>query len=551
VSRIHHPVRPRALVVASLFASVLAACGGGGSDPVAPSPAPAPLAPPSARWISSAAQSDLGGAADSGIDGVLVAVDPARPASPAAVQPSRVDSTSVRVLGGVVDIAQGSLSDPAPKFVVYDAQVNVGVSQSFALYKLPLDATGTDAPVPQRLSSQVTMCQAVGARFNLVGQSLAGDDALITFAAPDGAGSCAAGGVPMLVRLGMSAGVAALSLPVAANERVTPVGVIHGSAGQIAAVLAWQDGRFVRTDANLSAPTPLPASSVAGVVDAGSVPTAPGIVTRFGIFVKSADGLRRYDKASGRLSAPLLTGQVGEGAQFNEYFDEQALYITRVAANGELDLYRIEDAASPSVLKINTEGPLFPWGFRVLKTQVVYAVAGRSDFNTWRKADGLRANVLDGKRIVLASSLHDRVFHTTTDPSGAETLASSLIDGSGERSLGAAQIVSGALAAQNTAYARALRANAPFSHAVVAVPAAGQSGLDGATVRWVGFADAAADIDAGVLPTNLTLGTTLQAPGIVGDAGLFTVSKTGTPDAYLFVSRRAAGSLARVANGVL
>ena len=549
-SRIHHPVRTRALVVASLFAGTLAACGGG-SDPAAvTAPAPAPAPPSNTRWISSAAQTDLGGAADSGIDGVLLAVDPARPVSPAAVLPSRVDSTAVRVLGGVVDTTRGSLSDPAPRFVVYDAQVNAGSPQSFALYKLPLDAAGTDAPVPQRLSNQVTMCAALGARFSLVGQSLAGDEALITFAAPDNAGSCAAGGVPMLARLSMSANAVPVSLPVAVNERITPVGVIHGSAGQIAAVFAWQDGRFVRTDANMSAPTPLPAASVAGTVDAGSAPIAAGVVTRNGIFVKSADGLRRYDKASGKLSAPLLTGQVGQGAQFNEFFDDQALYVTRVAANGDLELFRVEDAASPSVIKINTDGPLHPWGFRVLKSYVVYAVDGRNDFNVWRKVDGARTNVLAGKRIVLASSLHDRVFHTTTDPSGAEILASSLIDGSAERSLGVARLVSGALALQNTAFARTLRANAGFSHAVVVVPPAGQSSLVGATVRWLGFDDAVADIDAGVLPSTLALGAAVQAPGVVGDAGLFTVSKTGTADAYLFVSRRAAGSLARVANGV-
>ena len=37
----------------------------------------------------------------------------------------------------------------------------------------------------------------------------------------------------------------------------------------------------------------------------------PGIVTRFGIFVLSNDGLRRYDKSTGRLSALLNTYRNG------------------------------------------------------------------------------------------------------------------------------------------------------------------------------------------------------------------------------------------------
>lgn len=551
MSNIQHPSSARLAVVAFLFVSALSACGGGGGDPVAAPTPPAPTLPPiPPLWISSAAQTDLAGSADSGIDGPLLAVDPARPASAAALVPSRVDSTVVRIVGGTFDPTAGTLDRPAPRFVVYDAQVSAGAPQSFALYKLALDAVGSAVPVAQRLSTQVTMCSAVGARFSVVGQSLAGDDALITFAAPDSSGSCAAGGVPMLVKLGSTSSAAPVALPVADAQRITLIGVIHGSAGQIAAVLAWQDGRFVRTDANVSNPTPLPAANVAGVVDAGSAPTAAGIVTRWGIFVNSADGLRRYDKATGKLSAPLLTGQVGQGAQFNALLDEQALYITRAAANGSLELYRIEDALAPSVTKINTEGPLHPWGFRVLKSHVVYAVDGRNDFNTWRKADGVRANVLDGKRIVSTSTLHDRVFHTTTDLTGAQTLASSLVDGSAERSLGTAQLISGALATQTTAFARTVRGNGAFSHAVVAVPAQGQPGLAGASVRWVSFDDALADVDAGQLPATLAFGTAVQAPGIVGEAGLFAIPKVGTTDAYLFASRRAAGSLMRVDNGV-
>ena len=85
---------------------------------------------------------------------------------------------------------------------------------------------------------------------------------------------------------------------------------------------------------------------------------------------------------------------------------------------------------------------------------------------------------------------------------------------------------------------------------MVVVPAAGQSGLAGAAVRWLSFDSTALDLDAGTLPSTLALGAAAQAPGIIGDAGLFAVPKTGTTEVYLFVSQRAAGSLARVANGV-
>ena len=549
---VQHPSSARRLVLAALFTGVLSACGGGGgSSPAAAGPSPAPSVPPSnTRWISSAAHIDLAGGADSGLDGPLLAIDPAHPGTASALRPDTVDSTSLRIVGGTLDASLSTLDNPGPRFVVYDAPVTPGVAQSFALYRLPLDVTGTTAPVPQRLSTQVTMCSAVGARFKLIGQSLAGDEALFTFDAPDSAGSCASGGEPKLVRLSMSSSSAPLALPVDALNRITPIGVMHGSAGQIAALLAWQNGQFVLTDASLANPVALASADVAGVIGANSAPIAPGIVTRYGIFVLSTDGLRRYDKSSGKLSAVLLAGQVAQGAQINAMADAQALYITRVSAGGSLDLFRIDDAAAPSVVQINTEGTLDPWGFRLLKSAVLYAVAGRNDFNIWRKSDGARSNVLDSKVVVLSSSLYDRVFHSTTDGAGNTTLASSLYDGSDARSLGAAQLLSGALAPQAAPFARTLRGNGAFAHAVVVVPAVGQSGLAGAAVRWLSFDSAAPDLDAGTLPTTLALGTTVQAPGIVGDAGLFAVPKAGSADAYVFVSQRAAGSLARVANGV-
>ena len=394
------------------------------------------------------------------------------------------------------------------------------------------------------------MCPGAGTRFTVVGQSLSGDEALITFAAPDATGSCATGGEPRLVKLGMSASDAAVVLPAAAADRITPIGVIHGAGGQMAAVLAWQNGRFVRTDASMANPSPLPAGDVAGVVGPTAEPIAPGIVTRYGIFIKSTDGLRRYDKATGRLSAVLVAGQVGQGAQINEMVDDEALYITQVQAGGALDLLRIDDTAAANVVKLNDEGALDPWGFRVLKSVVLYAVTGRNDFNAWRKSDGLRSNVLDGRRVVLSSTLSDRVLHSATDGAGVTTMATSRFDGSVSRNLGAARLLSGALAAGASPFARTVRGHGAFSHALVVTPAAGVASLAGAGVAWVSLADAGTDVDAGALPTTLALGDTLQAPGIVGTAGLFAVPKVGTTDAYVFVTQRSGGAVARVANGV-
>ncbi len=546
--------KPARAALALLFIGVLAACGGGGdSDPAPGGGTPPPPAPPpptpvaGPRWISSAAQIDLLGGADSGIDGPLLVVDPGRPDSPAALTPGAVDSTSVRILGGKVDATLSTVESPGPRFVVYDAPAPGGTTVSFSLYKLALDSVGTAAPAPERISSETTICGSLGARFRVIGQSLTGDEALISYLAPDSNGNCGDLALPRLMKLSMGRTAAPIVLPVAEAERLTPIGAIHGSSGQVAAVLAWQNGHFVRADGSLANPLPLADADVVGTPMA---PSGPGIVTRFGIFIKSADGLRRYDKSTGKVSALLLAGQVDAGAQVNDLYDEQGLYVTVAQPGGALDLYRISDTLAPVVTKINEDGPLHPWGFRVLKSSVLYAVDGRDDFTAWRKADGQRSSVLAGKRVVMSSLLSDRVFHTTTDDDGKVTLATSDLDGGNARSFGEAQLASGALATQATPFARSLRANGAFSHAIVVAPEAGKSDLTGGSVRWISFGDAAQDIDAGSLPATLALGNTLQAPGIVAEAGLFSVRKAVGTDAYVFASRRAAASLVRIANGV-
>ncbi|MEO8151963.1 MAG: hypothetical protein ABI605_02755 [Rhizobacter sp.] len=540
-----HPSKAHHLALAFLFTGVLAACGGGDSAS-APAPTPGPPPAASARWVSSAAQIDLAGGADSGIDGPLRIVDPAQPDKQAAPSPGTVDSTSVRIMGGTLDSTLSTLDKPGPSFVVYDVAATPAAPGAYSLYKLALDGVGTAAPVPERISTEASICSASGTRFNVLGQSLSGDEALITYQAPDATGSCATGGVPKLVKLSMGRDAAPIALPTAAAERLTPIGVIHGSSGQVAALLAWRNGGYVHTDASMGNAVALASADVSGTVDASATPTSAGIVTRYGIFIKSADGLRRYDKATGKVSAVLLTGQVGSGAQVNEFQDDQALYITTAAAtSGAIDLYRVSDTLLPTVIKLNTEGALHPWGFRVLKSYLLYAVDGRDDFVAWRKADGQRSNVLANKRVVMSSTLYDRVFHTTTDLTGGTTLASSAVDGSDERSLGAALWASGALASQTVPFARSIRGDGAFAHAVVVVPASGKSGLTAGNVRWVSFDTAAQDIDAGNLPAALDLGATLQAPGIIGEAGLLSIAQPGGASSYLFVSQRTAGSLTR------
>ena len=490
---------------------------------------------------------DLSGTADSGIEGPLAIVDPSRPTAGARVTPGNVDSTAVRIAGGTVDAVLAATTGAAPRFVVYDVALPAAGVADFGLYKLALDASAS-APLAQRLSSASTMCGGLGARFSLLGQSLAGDSAVFHYTAPTPAWPCSAGGEPRLVTLSMTATSAPVVLPAADAQRLTAVGPVHGNTGQIAAFLAWQGGRFVRTDALLGGPVPLAAADLGGPIGASAAPRAPGLVTRFGVFVLSQDGLRRYDKSTGRLSALLLPGRVASGARVNAQHDDDALYVTAETAGGGLDLYRVTDALVPIVTRLNTEGPLLPLGLRLTRSHVLYAVQGSNDWVAWRKTDGQRSRVLDGREIELASTLHDHVFHSRTDAAGAVVLARSRVDGSGETSFGNARLISAALAESHSPFARTLRANAPFDHAVVAQPAAGAGGLiglAGATVRWLAFdaAGAGADMEMGVLPAALN--GTLESPGVIGNAGLFVVRAPGGA-ARMFVTRRLVGSLAEV-----
>ncbi len=535
------------LVLLVSLAGLLAGCGGGGGDaapsppPAPPPPNPAPPAPAAPRWLSTAPLVDLSGTADSGIDGPLTVVDPLRPTAAVRVNPGSVDSTALRITGGQVDATLGSTTGAAPRFIVYDVALPAAGTNDFALYQLALDAAAS-APVAQRLSTESSLCGGLGARFTLLGQSLAGDNAVFHYTAPTPAWPCSSGGEPRLVNLSMGPASAPVVLPAAADERLTAIGPVHGSNGQLAAFLAWQGGRFVRTDASLGSPVALAAGDIGGPVDAAAAPRAPGLVTRFGIFVLSQDGLRRYDKSTGRLSGLLLPGRVATGARVNAQHDDDALYVTVDTTSG-IDLYRVTDALAPVVTRLNIEGPLLSLGLRLTRSYVLYAVDGRNDWLAWRKSDGQRSRVLDGREIELASTVHDRILHSRTEAGGSVVLARSHVDGSGETSLGNARLISAGLAESMSPFARSLRTNAAFDHALVAVPAAGATGaavLGGATVRWLALAAAGADIEVGVLPTGLT--GQLEAPGIVGPAGLFAV-RPSAGAWRLFTTNRSAGSL--------
>jgi hypothetical protein len=540
--------RRAAALVAPLALLALSACGGGGgsSAPVETPPPDPGASTPAAPvvWLSSAAQLSLVGDADSGIEGPLLTLDPAQPNAPLRPTPGSVDSTSQRVVGGKVDATLSQLDGAAPRTVVYDAAVGGGVN-AFGLYQLALELPAATTPVARRVSSAQAICYANGQRFRIIGQNLAGTDAVIGFSVPDASGSCVGGGLPRLASLRMGSNEPPIEVSQTVAERITPIGPIHGSSGQIAAFLAWQNGRYVRTDALLGNPVPIADADIAGTVDPLASPLAPGIVTRFGIFVRAADGLRRYDKSTGRLSAPLVIGQVASGAGFNEFHDEQALYITTAQPDGAIDLYRIEDTLAPVALKLNIEGPLAPYGFRVLKSQVLYALEGSTDHVAWRKSDGQRSRVLDARNVVVASTLSDRVFHERFGPAGEIVLASSRFDGSEERVLGPVRLLSRSMAAQMTPFARNIRDNGAFGHVLVLVPADTGGSLSGATARWISFDAAAGDVDAGTLPTTAGLGSSVEAPGIVADAALLSVARTGAVPA-LYVVRRASGSLAAV-----
>jgi hypothetical protein len=349
-----------------------------------------------------------------------------------------------------------------------------------------------------------------------------------------------------VVTLAAGATEAPVALPAAAAERLTPVGPVHGSSGQIAAFLAWRNGTFVRTDAALGAPVELGSADLAEPVSADAAPRAPGIVTRFGIFVLSDDGLRRYDKSTGRLSALLVPGRVAVGTRVEAQFDDSALYVTAIDASGRRDLWRVTDVSNPVATRLNTEGPLLALGIRVLKSHVLYAVEGRNDWVAWRKSDGSRRSVLDGRDIVLASTLHDRVFHSGPGATGSTALVSSELDGSQAQDLGPAQLLAGSIADVVSPFARQLRGNGAFSHAVILVPPAGGSGPAGASLRWVSFAESGSAIDSGTLPANVA--GTVESPGVVGNAIAFAARNGASVD--LFVGRRASGTLGRAGSAL-
>ncbi len=548
--------------LAILFAAVLTACGGGGSGDGVGSVAPPVTNPPvpvepvepaeplvALRWVSSAAHEDINGDSDAGIAGlgVLRVADPERPAVAATLLPNEVHSRSVRIMGG--DLSGAVLSNASPRHVLFDARTAATGEFAFGLHRLTLGAAGSAAPSVQKVSSETAMCpppNITASRFLVVGQSLSGSEAVITYSAPDVLGSCANGGVPKVVALTMSGSAAPLALPVLAEERVLPIAPLHAATGAINQFLVWQNGRFRLASNALVGLTDVTLAAGDVMTNAAPLVAGDGLVTRTGIFVRSTDGLRRYDKASRGMSGVLVAGEVGKGLRVNAVHDDRDLYITQRSANGAIDLYRVSDQPLASAVKLNTEGPIT--GFSVLKGHVLYAVAGRDSHVAWRKSDGQRTSVLAGKRIQLASTLHDRVFHSTP-AAGGTVLASSAIDGTAERVLGVSQLVAGSIASEVDAYARTVRGNGAFSHALVASRAAGSSGLAGGTLRWVSFDSAAQDIEGGTFPATPSLAATVDGPAVIGNAVLFGVAPAAPAAAaapLLFVARRAANTLSPV-----
>jgi hypothetical protein len=294
----------------------------------------------------------------------------------------------------------------------------------------------------------------------------------------------------------------------------------------------------------------LDASSVPGAVDASSKPLGPGFVTRYGIFVRSGDGLRRYDKSLDAFSNVLVTGQVGEGTAVGQVADDRALYVSSVNSAGDINLFRVEDTLVPAVTQLNTaaEGALKPMGFRVLKSSVLYATVNSSAWTNWNKGTGARTEVLDGHNIVLASTVHDRVFTKFIDADGNVQLAQSLADGSERRTFGDRDVLSAGLADTVSPYARHLSLNASYSHALMVLPT-----TSGSELRWLSFDAPASDVVAGAVPAGLSLDAApdWKAPSIVGAQTLVGVRKAGTAASrYLFVAGRSPGSLVRAADGL-
>jgi hypothetical protein len=524
-----------------LFLSVamLAACGGGGSDN-APSPGPSdppaggpPPAPPAAspQWLSTAPNFELYGTADSGIDGALKLVNVGDAANTLALDPNPVNTTIVRIHGGEVDATQTALRTPRATHLVWDQAGPNGVT---TLQTLSLITTGGAKPQVRRVSNETRICPGVGGRFEVIGQSLQGDEATLVYNAPDAQGQCGAHSQPRLAMLSMDATAAPVVLPSEADTRLTPIAPVHGANGKVAAYLAWRGNKFVRTDARLGNVVELPAE---GVSEA-SAPLGPGFVTRFGIFVRSADGLRRYDKSTERMSSPLVEGRIGQGTAIDAIADERALHVSTLLDDGTINLYRIEDLLVPRVQLLNIDGSLRPAGFRLLRDQVLYALAGREDWTAWSKQTGSRSNVLAGHNIVLASSLHNTVFTQSLNAQGAAELGQSQFDGSQRRALPATTLMGGGLHDEVAPYARTNRRNAAFSQALVVSTS---STAPMGEVRWLSFADTSTATTVGAFPTNLSTEAAWQSAGVLGANALIGLKKTGSSAHELFALTRGAG----------
>jgi hypothetical protein len=272
-------------------------------------------------------------------------------------------------------------------------------------------------------------------------------------------------------------------------------------------------------------------------------------VTKFGIFVSSADGVRRYDKSLDFVSDVLVPGRFNLRQGDGPVADDRALYLTSDTALGT-NLYRIEDTLAPKAVRLNTdaEGALHTKGFRVLKSSVLYATLNSSAWTSWDKTSTVRTEVLDGHNVVLASTLSDRVFTKYFDADGNVQLAQSLADGSERRTFGDRDVLSAGLADTVSPYARHLSLNASYSHALMVLPT-----TSGSELRWLSFDAPASDVVAGAVPAGLSLDTVpdWKAPSIVGAQTLVGVRKAGTAASrYLFVAGRSPGSLVRAADGL-
>jgi hypothetical protein len=551
----------RLQVLAAMFSAVLTACGGGGGDGVS---APPPGAPPSAepepavplRWVSSASEL-VGIDSDGGVpsSGRLVAADPQGLVASPALSPATVENNSLRIVGGAM--VNGMMEDTAPRHVLFDARTGTGTDLSFGLHRLSLGASaaGAAAPAVQRIGADRALCRpdAASPSFKVIGQDLTGETALITYAVPDLGRPVSlrcSPGLPRGVVLTQGGSTASIALPTAATERVVPIAPIHNANGRMESMLAWRDGSLVTVNAELD----LSRATATNVSAPEPLANAPTYATASGIFYVASDGLRRYDKAQRLLSGRLVEGSK-IGAAFerrNALHDDDHLYIASEASGGSgVNLYSVSDRLVPETRRINDE-PIS--GFWVLRSYVLYTIAGKEDEGyvvyDKRSRQNLTAKVLAGKQLELASTLSDRVFHSTFSPlTGAVVLASSEFDGGSARSLGdSAQLLGGSIAKRVSPYARNLRGNGFYSHALVVVAANGALGLEGAQVRWVSFGAESDDVNAGVLPTvaNVSLGPVAEGPGVMGNAAMLGIVPAQGGEPVLFTVRRASDSVRRV-----